>query len=152
MFTNPIFKMSICKVVKVHRDAVFPSRAHPTDVGYDLSVVAFKQAFGSKVAAHDTGLQLEIPEGYYAEIHGRSSLPKHGLRLANCVGIIDPSYRGNLIIILETIEGSTKPLVYPFRCCQLIFKQIQPVDLVEGKATADFYNTDRGTGGLGSSG
>ena len=139
-----------CKYTK-QPGSIVPTKAYSTDAGYDLSVISITQSYSDvNLFLCDTGLCIAPPEGYYAEIHGRSSLPLKGYRLANNVGIVDPSYRGNLYILLEKIHPNAKDLkdLFPFRCCQLVFKKCESIELVESTTLED---TKRGSGGFGSS-
>ena len=69
--------------------------------------------------------------------------------LANSIGIIDSSYRGELLIALSKIDDNSSDIQFPFRCCQLIMrKQVFPI-LEEINETSD---SSRGDGGFGSTG
>ena len=65
-------------------------------------------------------------------------------------GIIDNSYRGNLLIALTKIDEKSPDILLPFKCCQLIIQKQIYLDLYEVKE--DFKETDRNSGGFGSSG
>jgi dUTP pyrophosphatase len=91
-----------------------------------------------------------VNQGLYAEIVPRSSLSKSGYMLANSIGIIDCSYKGNLYIALTKIDNTMPDLTLPFRCCQLIFREQIHVDLEE--VTSFEEQTSRGSGGFGSTG
>jgi deoxyuridine 5'-triphosphate nucleotidohydrolase len=139
----------LCKVVRKHPDAVFPFKSRLSDVGYDLTIIRKHKDLTSNTALYDTGIALDIPFKYYAEIAPRSSLAKSGYMLANSIGIIDPGYKGNLYIALTKISPEVGELSFPFRCCQLIFKQQVFVNLVE---TFETEESTRGQGGYGSTG
>ena len=112
-----------CVFLKTLPDAITPTKAHSSDVGLDLTIVSFYKKVSSQITMYDTGIQLRIPFGYYAEVHPRSSLSKTGYMLANSVGIIDPSYHGNVLIALIKVDPSTDELQLPFRGFQIIFKE-----------------------------
>jgi deoxyuridine 5'-triphosphate nucleotidohydrolase len=139
----------VCKVVCKHPDAVFPFKSRLSDVGYDLTVICKHKDLTSNTALYDTGIALEIPFKYYAEIAPRSSLSKSGYMLTNSIGIIDPGYKGNLYIALTKVSPEVGEISFPFRCGQLIFKQQVFVDLVE---TFETEESTRGQGGYGSTG
>jgi dUTP pyrophosphatase len=93
----------------VHPDAKIPQRAHSTDTGYDLVAVSDPVIVGAKhptfdlfesidYLEYDTGIQISPPslKVPYALIYPRSSLSAKNLLLANSVGVIDHSYRGNI--------------------------------------------------------
>jgi dUTP pyrophosphatase len=143
------------KYVKISEDAVTPTKANFSDVGYDLSVTGVHKKLSTNTSLYKTGIKLEIPIGYYVEIVPRSSISKSGYLLANSIGIIDCSYKGELLVALTRIanvdegETATAEFDYPFRCCQLIMrKQIFP-DLVELNAS-ELVDTCRQEGGFGS--
>jgi dUTP pyrophosphatase len=99
-------------------------------------------------ALYNTGIKLDIPIGYYVELVPRSSISKSGYMLANSIGIIDCSYKGELLVALTKISANAAEIEYPFRCCQLIMKkQIFPY-IVE---VTDLEESKRAEGGFGSS-
>ena len=134
-------------------DAVVPTKAHFSDVGYDLTVIKIHKQIGSKTTLFDTGIALEIPFGMYAEIVPRSSLCKSGYILSNSVGIIDRSYRGNLFVALTKVEEDKPDVQLPFCCVQLIFKKQcwTPLELQQQQNAELALQTWRGDGGFGSS-
>jgi dUTP pyrophosphatase len=110
----------------------------------------------SDTVLYDTGIKLEIPNGYYVEIVPRSSISRSGYMLANSVGIIDQGYTGNLYVALRKINKDCEDLVMPYKCCQIIMKkQIYPKIVIEDivSTETDSHNnsgTSRGSGGFGS--
>jgi dUTP pyrophosphatase len=142
---NPAFKWA-----KGHPDAVPPTKNRFSDSGYDLTVISkLKEKNG--VYYYDTGIKVQPDNGYYFEIVGRSSISKSGWMLANNVGIIDASYRGNIIVALVRVNPDASEIELPMRLVQLIPRQLilmhaQEVDQEE------LSNTTRGEGGFGSSG
>jgi deoxyuridine 5'-triphosphate nucleotidohydrolase len=136
------------KVFKTENNAVLPSKQRESDVGYDITIIKEVKQMNSKTTMYDTGIKLDIPNGYYVEIVPRSSLSKTGYILANSIGIIDQSYRGNLYIALSKIDDACETIQLPFRCCQMILKKQIYCRLTESKK--DFDATDRNEGGFGS--
>lgn len=97
-----------------------------------------------------TGLALELPGGYEAQVRPRSGLAlKHGVTLLNSPGTIDPDYRGELIVIL--INHGKEPFVVRRgdRIAQLVIAPVAHVEIVSVEALGV---TDRGDGGFGSTG
>ena len=139
-----------CKVFKTHDGGVIPSKPHMSDVGYDVTVVSKKKDLTSTTALYDTGIKITPPDGYYVEIVPRSSLSKSGYILANSVGIIDPTYSGNLLVALCKVDPYADDISLPFRCCQIIFRKQYHVNIEECITPIDA--TMRGGGGFGSSG
>ena len=136
------------KVFRVDDNAVLPSKQRESDVGYDLTIIKEAKKMNAKTTLYDTGVKLDIPNGYYVEIVPRSSLSKSGYMLANSIGIIDQSYRGNLYVALAKIDDTAEDIQLPFRCCQIILKKQFYCRLTESKK--NFELTDRNEGGFGS--
>jgi dUTP pyrophosphatase len=142
------YKPSI-KVYKTNKDAVIPSKAFEEDAGYDLTIISKIKDFNSKTSLYDTGIKIEVDEGYYTEIVPRSSISKFGYILANNIGIIDNHYRGNLMIALTKIADDAPEIQLPFKCCQLIIRKQILTNLYE--ITEDtLTSTLRNDGGFGS--
>ena len=97
-----------------------------------------------------TGLAMAIPDGYFGAIFARSGLAtKQGLRPANCVGVIDADYRGEVIVALHN-DTDELQIIPPFaRIAQMI---ILPAPKIEYKAVYELDETERGEGGFGSTG
>jgi deoxyuridine 5'-triphosphate nucleotidohydrolase len=141
-------KRPVLKYMKTSDDAVIPTKANFSDVGYDLSIIGVQSVMSSTTTLYKTGIKLEIPIGYYVEIVPRSSISKSGYILANSIGIIDCSYKGELLVALAKQNQDASDIAFPFRCCQLIMrKQIFP-DMIE---ISEIETTKRLEGGFGSS-
>lgn len=136
-----------CRVVKLDPRAVVPYKTRVSDVGLDLVIIKKIKQYTSMTVLYDTGIAIHIPHGYYAEIVPRSSLSKTGYMLANNVGIIDNSYRGNLYVPLIKVDQQMPDIDLPFRCCQLIIRKQIWVDIEQ---VDELEITDRGSGGFGS--
>ena len=121
--------------------AILPTKAGPQEVGYDLVCIEQEKTFPGNVIMYDTGIAIQPPEGYYTEIHPRSSIVKRGVMLANSTGIIDPTYRGTIKICLKG-----PPLACPFSVCQMILRRMIPCAITTGPLT----QTTRGCNGFGS--
>lgn len=139
-----------CLVFKTCPDAITPSKSRTSDVGYDLSIIRKVKSLTANVSLYDTGIKIRVPHGYYTEIVPRSSLSKSGYIMANSIGIIDRSYNGNLYVALAKIDESAPEIIFPFRCCQLIFKKQYHLQISE--TPYDLEATARGEGGFGSTG
>jgi dUTP pyrophosphatase len=137
------------KVYKTNKDAIIPSKAFEEDAGYDLTIISKIKDFNSKTSLYDTGIKIEVDDGYYTEIVPRSSISKFGYILSNSVGIIDNHYRGNLMVALTKIADDAPDIVFPFKCCQLIIRKQISANLYE--ITDDTLTTTlRNEGGFGS--
>lgn len=97
-----------------------------------------------------TGLSMEIPAGCAGLIYARSSLgAKRGLAPANKVGVIDSDYRGEIKVVLLNHSGSEQVVVPGERIAQMI---ITPVLTPAYEEVEELTDTNRGTGGFGSTG
>lgn len=150
-YANHNYIIPRCSFIRVDENAVVPSKTNWSDVGYDLSIIKKVKDFNSKTALYDTGIKILMDFGYYAEIVPRSSISKSGYILSNNVGIIDNGYRGNLLIALTKIADDAIEIEYPFKCCQLIFKNQVYVNMEEIKNDL-LDSTKRQDGGFGSTG
>lgn len=138
------------KIKKLHNDAVIPKKAHEQDAGFDLVAISKDTIDEEGYGFHeyDTGIGLEIPEGYVGLVYPRSSISKTGHILANSVGIIDSNYRGSIKVRFKTIPDCVE-YIPGDRVAQLI---IMPYPSIEFEEVEELSNTDRGEGGFGSSG
>lgn len=138
-----------CKIERIDPRAVLPKKAHPSDVGYDLYLIDIQKTIGS-VTFYRTGLLVEPPMGYSVDIMPRSSISKSGYLLANSVGIVDPHYRGELLVALLKYDDNATDLALPCKIAQIVFRKLPPdINIVEAEVDK---NTDRGSGGFGSTG
>lgn len=136
----------VCKVIKCSPDAVLPTKAHPTDAGFDVTVTRVIERDGPR-ALYGTGIKVAAPPGMYFTLNARSSLGKLGYMLANSVGIIDESYRGEIMLSLFKFDASKPDLPLPCRAgqlvlCHTIAATAEEVDVLDV--------TERGEGGFGS--
>lgn len=108
------------------------------------------QILPGETAFIDTGIVMEIPNGYVGLVYARSGLScKQGLAPANKVGVIDSDYRGNIMVALYNQSNEVRTVSEGDRIAQII---IQPVEQFGFKVTENLSNTVRGNGGFGSSG
>ena len=97
-----------------------------------------------------TGIAISIPTGYFGGVFARSGLStKEGLRPANCVGVVDSSYRGEIMVGLHNDSNETRIVTNGQRIAQLVILPCPAVELVE---VDNLDNTTRNDGGFGSSG
>lgn len=95
------------KYLKLSNNAIIPFKARASDAGYDLTIISKVKQLTNNTWLYGTGLKIQIPIGYYAEIVGRSSISKTGYMVANNVGIIDLGYNGELYVALAKIDTPT---------------------------------------------
>lgn len=138
------------KLKKLTADAVIPSYSKKGDAGLDLTAlskdVVNEKEFG--YIEYDTGIAIEIPEGYVGLVFPRSSISNTGSLLSNSVGVIDSSYRGSIKLRFKHIKDS-KEYEIGDRVGQLI---IMPYPTIELDEVEELSLTERGEGGYGSSG
>jgi dUTP pyrophosphatase len=136
------------KIKKLHPNAVIPCYAKAGDAGMDLVAISEEWNKDSTMVTYDTGLSLEIPEGYVGLLFPRSSVSKTTLNLANSVGVIDSGYRGSLMLKFRYLEEGD---VYDVgdRVAQLVIMKLPFVEITE---VAELSSSERGEGGFGSTG
>lgn len=97
-----------------------------------------------------TGLYIELPEGYEAQIRPRSGLAaKHGISLVNTPGTIDPDYRGEIKVILVNLSDVPFTLEPGERIAQMVIARFEHISWNEVDTLSE---TDRGEGGFGHTG
>lgn len=97
-----------------------------------------------------TGLFIELPAGYEAQIRPRSGLAlKRGLTVLNTPGTIDADYRGEVGVILVNLSGEAQTIEPGERICQMVIAKHETPEIVEVSKLSD---TERGAGGFGHSG
>lgn len=138
-----------CKIQRTHPDAVLPTKAHPSDSCYDLYVVDVVKKINN-VTFYTAGFIAEPPRGWEIHIYPRSSISKTGYLLANSVGVVDQNYRGDFIVALYKYDDTAADLALPCKIAQMRFVEVAPhVEIEEAAINLD---TDRGSGGFGSTG
>ena len=134
---------------KLFDDAVAPSKAHGNDAGYDLTAYTVSEDRKRNIVTYGTGIAVEIPDGYVGLIFPRSSVYKHQLELANCVGVIDSGYRGEIKFMFRIVQPHISRYSLGDRIGQLVIMQLPSIELEEAD---DLSDSDRGIGGFGSTG
>tara|TARA_A100000164_G_C21793073_1_gene716812 strand:+ start:455 stop:889 length:435 start_codon:yes stop_codon:yes gene_type:complete len=129
--------------------AVIPSRAGENEVGYDLTIIKKVKDLSDNTAMYDSYISVQPPDGIYFEIVPRSSISKTGYILTNSIGIIDPSYRGTLKVVLTKLDPSKPDIELPNKRFQLIPRTFIS-NMFETKCVNDLSITSRGDGGFGS--
>lgn len=138
-------------VQRLDPDVPLPAYARAGDAGCDLvTTVDADVAPGERVVL-PTGIALALPEGYAGFVHPRSGLAAHhGVGLVNAPGTIDAGYRGEIkVIVINHDPRETLRLRRLDRVAQLV---VQKVEQVVWRETDELSETERGTGGHGSTG
>ncbi len=140
------------KVKKMRENAVIPKIATSGSAAADLYACIDEpviiHARGSAVVP--TGIAIAVPEGYGAFIFARSGLGiKHGIAPRNCVGVIDSDYRGEICVGLQNNSDEDYTVQPSDRVAQMAIMPVMPAEYV---LSEELSETDRGTGGFGSTG
>ena len=135
---------------RIHPDAVMPAYAHASDAGMDVRSVRELVIPPGGRALVSTGLVVNLPAGYEAQVRPRSGLAlKAGVTVLNSPGTIDAGYRGEIGVILANFGQDDFKVNVGDRIAQLVIAPVlQPV-VVEA---TEVDSTDRGAGGFGSTG
>jgi dUTP pyrophosphatase len=144
------------RVLRLPHASGLPLPAYQTDgaAGLDL-VAAFDVQSPVTLAAGaralvPTGLILELPHGYEAQVRPRSGLAlNHGVTVLNSPGTIDSDYRGEVMVLLANLGDAPFDIRRGERIAQLVIQRVEQATLVEADATTA---TKRGAGGFGSTG
>lgn len=149
------------KIKKLREDVIIPEQATNGSVGFDLRVVLpfdeIENEQLSKVRINpnesvrlSTELIFELPEGYFMQINPRSSMGiKKGLVLQNTTGILDSDYRGICYLFVKNTSNEPIEIQHQERLAQAIILPYPKIKFVE---VEELSNTERGIGGMGSSG
>jgi dUTP pyrophosphatase len=140
---------TLVKVKKLDSNAVIPSYSKVGDAGMDLTITREIENTSFSVS-YGFGIAMEIPKGFVGLIFPRSSVRNQDLILSNCVGVIDSGYRGELQATFKKTQGldSIKYKVGE-RGAQII---ILPYPTIYMTEVPELSDSDRGTGGFGSTG
>jgi dUTP pyrophosphatase len=134
---------------KLHPEAQKPKFGKPGDAGADLTATSLDTSRPGQIV-YGTGLAVEIPEGMVGLVFPRSSVRSTTLSMSNSVGVIDSGYRGEIMVTFN-MNNTNGAIYYSVgdRIAQLV---IMPVPLVQYTEVDELSETNRGTGGHGSTG
>jgi len=124
-----------------------PSRSEPGSIGYDLCADNSFKIYPGKIEKITTGLAMSPPNGYYIQIMSRSSLALENIHVVG--GTVDPSYTGEIIIMLENRGACAVWINTGDRCAQMLLLKIATPSI---EVVAFLRNSSRGEKGFGSSG
>ena len=148
-------KLTTKTQVKIHLlndRAKVPVCGSKFSAGYDLySICDQKVTIGPhETVKMSTGIALEIPEGYFGAVFARSGIAtKRGLRPANCTGVVDSDYRGEIMVALHNDTDQIQIVEPGERIAQLVVIPYLSVEFIESD---DLNETQRGDKGFGSTG
>lgn len=141
----------VLPIKRLDPEVVLPSYAYEGDAGLDLRANVDIDIAPFERKLIPTGLAVAIPEGFAGFVQPRSGLAlKSGLSMANTPGLIDAHYRGELKVIAVNLDANEAIHISKGeRIAQLVIQRVPVVSLME---VDELDETDRGTGGFGSSG
>lgn len=139
------------RIQRLEPDAFLPQYAHgqDEDAGMDLRALAGAVLEPGIPAAIRTGIAIELPPGYEAQVRPRSGLAlHHSITLPNAPATIDPGYRGEIKVILLNLGRERYSIQRGDRIAQMVIARYERIEWEEG----ELNSTRRGAGGFGSSG
>lgn len=142
------------KIKKLNENAVIPTRGSEYAAGYDL-YACMDSNESILIKPHQTvkihtGIAMKLPAGHFGAIFARSGVAtKRGLRPANCVGVCDEDYIGEVIVALHNDSNVEQMVVGGERIAQYVVIPYQTVGFTEVDGLEE---TERGAGGFGSTG
>ena len=139
------------RIRRISENAALPEYAHgpSEDAGMDLRAVEHATLAPGVPQLVATGLTIELPPGYEAQLRPRSGLAlKHAITIPNAPATIDPGYRGEIKVILLNLGRDNYEIQPGDRIAQMVIARYEAIEWQEG----DLSESTRGTGGFGSSG
>ena len=134
-------------------DAIVPSYAHEGDAGMDLCATRDVTLRPGESAMVGSGIAIQLPRGFAGFVHARSGLGSKGLVIKHSTGVIDSGYRDEIKLVLFNNNPITSDHTFNIkkgdRVAQLVIQHVACATMVEAKSLEE---TERGTGGFGSSG
>ena len=141
------------KIKKINNKAITPTRSSTQAAGYDIYACLDKDKIA--INPHEsikinTGLALEIPDGYFGGIFARSGLAtKENLRPSNCVGVIDSDYRGEILVSIFNDSTEKRIISNNQRIAQLVIMPYLEVSFNEVDNLSDTIRSNKGFGSTG---
>ena len=140
------------KILRLPHNKVLPEYKTDGASGMDLSA-AIEEPVTLKSLERKlipTGIKIEIPNGYEAQVRPRSGLSiKHGISLINCIGTIDEDYRGEVCIPIVNLSNEPYTIKPDERIAQMVIARYEQAKI---EVVTELSETERGAGGFGSTG
>lgn len=133
--------------VKLDKDAYMPEKAYKSDAGFDIRTPREIWVLSKKSAVVDTGVHVEIPEGYVGFLKSKSGLNVQ--KSITSEGVIDSGYTGAIVVKLYNNSKSDYKFNAGDKITQLV---ILPIPEIELTLVDEFKTTERGNNGFGSTG
>jgi len=128
-----------------------PRYAHPGDAGADLRATETAVLRPGERRLFGTGVAIALPDGYAAFVHPRSGLAaRHGVTVVNAPGTVDAGYRGEIkVCLINTDRAEPVTISRGDRIAQLVIQRVARAEFVP---VSELPDSDRGSGGYGSTG
>ncbi len=140
------------KILRLPHNKILPEYKTDGASGMDLSA-AIEEPVTLKSLERKlipTGIKIEIPNGYEAQVRARSGLSiKHGITLINAIGTIDADYRGEVCVPVVNLSAEEYTIQPQERIAQMVICKVEKADIT---VTEELCETERGCGGFGSTG
>jgi dUTP pyrophosphatase len=150
---NDMIRKKTIGVELIHKDAVFPRYAYPSDSGFDLHSTEDLEIgpFGRILVP--TGLKLDIPDNTEIQVRPKSGLAiKHGLTVLNTPGTVDQGYTGEIQVIVFNTNNHTVTIPKGMKVAQAVLCPVLNGSMVNLEPTNQVEDKDRGANGFGSTG
>ena len=145
-------------VVKIFNGSENPLPAYSTELSAGMDLRANLpdgpiRLFPLERVLVKTGLYIELPEGYEAQIRPRSGLAlKNGITVLNSPGTVDADYRGEIGVVLINLSNDVFEIKHGERIAQMVLAKHERGEMIEVESVDDLSKTDRGAGGYGHTG
>lgn len=140
------------KILRLPHNKVLPEYKTEGSSGMDLSAAIDEPITLKSLERRliPTGIKIELPLGYEAQVRARSGLSiKHGITLINAIGTVDSDYRGEICVPVVNLSADEYTIQPNERIAQMVICKVETANIV---VTEELENTDRGSGGFGSTG
>lgn len=140
------------KILRLPHNKVLPEYKTEGSSGMDLSAATDEPITLKSLERRliPTGIKIELPLGYEAQVRARSGLSiKHGITLINAIGTVDSDYRGEICVPVVNLSADEYTIQPNERIAQMVICKVETANIV---VTEELENTDRGSGGFGSTG
>lgn len=144
-----LFNRFTLKVKKLSDDAILPTYAKDGDACLDVYAVSDYNLPVKQTTIVKLGIAVDLPTNYELQVRARSGLSSKGLVISNGIGTVDSGYRGEIGIILYNSTSKVFKITKGDRVGQITVRKVPRVDI---KEVSEISETDRGTGGFGSTG
>lgn len=136
------------KRVGLNKDIEFPKEGYENDAGIDLKCAKKIKIAGGGVKGVNTGIAVEIPEGYYGQLYDKSGFALNNT-LSVKAGVIDSGYRGEIVVIMANTGPYPIEVEEGMKIAQMV---IHPIPKVKLKEVDELTDSERGEKGFGSTG